>query len=203
MSENDHDIRIVRAADVPALPWKNGGGTTRELLRLPATGDWNLRISLADISADGPFSSFEGIERWFAVIEGNGVRLDWNGRERLMDTSAWPLCFDGGQAPGCRLIDGPTRDLNVMARQGHASMLLMPAALHTPLRWSGRGRGIFSLRRLVLQPGHGETIHLPKHTLAWQDAGDGAAWTLHAPDDSDAAAAHTDGAPPAYAFVAK
>ena len=98
-------LKIVRFDDVTPQPWKNGGGVTRELLRLPATGDWNLRISLADIAADGPFSAFEGVERWFAVIEGNGVRLDWNGRERLMDMSAWPLCFDGADAPGCRLLD--------------------------------------------------------------------------------------------------
>ena len=202
-SDNGHDIRIVRATDVPAQPWKNGGGVTRELLRLPATGDWHLRISVADIAADGPFSSFEDVERWFAVIEGAGVRLNWNGRERLMDTAAWPLCFDGGQAPDCRLLDGPTRDLNVMTRHGLASMLLMPAAIGMPLRWSGRGRGLFTLRRLVLSPGRGDAIELPRHTLAWQDEGDGSAWTLHAPGDTDAARAQTSEVPPAYAFVVK
>jgi environmental stress-induced protein Ves len=42
------------------MPWKNGGGVTRELLAWPGGGDWQVRISVAEIEADGPFSSFPG-----------------------------------------------------------------------------------------------------------------------------------------------
>ena len=35
-----------------------------------------LRISVADIEAHGPFSNFEGVDRWFGVLQGEGVRLD-------------------------------------------------------------------------------------------------------------------------------
>ncbi len=43
------------ASTATPVPWKNGGGVTRELLRLPAGSgdDWTLRISVADIAADG------------------------------------------------------------------------------------------------------------------------------------------------------
>jgi len=39
-------------------PWKNGGGTTRELLAWPDPQDWTLRLSVAQVEADGPFSRF-------------------------------------------------------------------------------------------------------------------------------------------------
>ena len=65
----------ISALDLTPQPWKNGGGKTRELLAWPHPSDWILRLSVADIEADGPFSSFPGVQRWFAVLRGNGVRL--------------------------------------------------------------------------------------------------------------------------------
>ena len=61
--------RIVALADVPPTAWKNGGGVTRELLAWPPGDDWQVRISVAEITADGPFSSFPGVARWFSVLE--------------------------------------------------------------------------------------------------------------------------------------
>ena len=108
----------LRADDVAPRPWRNGGGRTRELFAWPAGPDWQLRLSLADIEADGPFSCFEGVQRWFAVIEGEGVFLALPGGERRLTTRSEPLRFDGADAPGCRLVAGPTRDLNLMLRGG-------------------------------------------------------------------------------------
>jgi environmental stress-induced protein Ves len=39
----------------------------------PASG--KLRISVAAITRDGPFSAFAGVQRWFAVLRGDGVML--------------------------------------------------------------------------------------------------------------------------------
>ena len=101
------------ASTATPVPWKNGGGVTRELLRLPAGSgdDWTLRISVADIDADGPFSPFPGITRWFAVLTGAGVRLVFPERVLNVRHGDSPLRFDGADAPGCTLLDGPTRDL--------------------------------------------------------------------------------------------
>ena len=60
-------MRLIAAASVAATPWRNGGGRTRELLVWPSAQDWRLRLSLADIEHDGPFSAFPRITRWFAV----------------------------------------------------------------------------------------------------------------------------------------
>jgi uncharacterized protein len=108
---------IVFADDIEPVPWQNGGGRTRELLRWPAEGEWRLRLSLADIEADGPFSAFPGVQRWFVVVRGEGVALDLDGNQRQVRPGDAPISFDGVLAPGCRLLGGPTRDLNLMLRR--------------------------------------------------------------------------------------
>ena len=76
-------------------PWRNGGGVTRELLAWPARGEWNVRVSVADIDADGPFSALPGVVRWFAVIEGAGVELAFATGVRRVLPADPPLRFDG------------------------------------------------------------------------------------------------------------
>jgi uncharacterized protein len=108
----------VHLADCPDLPWRNGGGRTRELLAWPSAADWQVRVSVAEIDADGPFSAYQGIDRWFAVLEGAGVVLSLPDGKTAVRAGDGPLTFPGEAAPGCRLIDGPTRDLNLMLRRG-------------------------------------------------------------------------------------
>lgn len=107
---------IVRVADIVPQSWKNGGGRTRELLLGPDAAAWRWRISVADIDRDGAFSAFPGVLRWFAVLEGEGVALALDGREVIVRRGDPPLAFDGAAAPMCRLLGGPTRDLNLMLR---------------------------------------------------------------------------------------
>lgn len=107
----------IEADRIAATPWRNGGGSTRELFCWPAGEDWRLRVSLADIAQDGPFSAFPGVQRHFAVLEGGGVRLHFGAAgARLLRVGDAPLAFDGVLAPGCTLVEGPTRDLNLMLR---------------------------------------------------------------------------------------
>jgi uncharacterized protein len=105
---------IVHADGIAATPWKNGGGFARDLLFWPGPEAWRVRISLADITRDGPFSAYPGVERWFAVVEGEGVELQFADGPRTLRRGDAPLCFDGATAPGCRLLAGSTRDLNLM-----------------------------------------------------------------------------------------
>lgn len=127
------------ADEVPPTPWKNGGGQTRELLRWPAQGDWRLRLSLADIAADGPFSAFPGVTRWFVVLQGEGVALALPGGEHHQHLGDAPLCFDGAAAPGCRLLGGPTRDLNLMLQGLAGELIAAQAGDAAPARWPQRG----------------------------------------------------------------
>jgi environmental stress-induced protein Ves len=109
-------MQILLADSIPPTPWRNGGGQTRELFADPPGTGWRLRVSLADIERDGPFSPFPGVQRHFAVLEGEGVVLTLDGQEQQLTPASDPLAFDGVLAPDCRLIAGPTRDLNLMLR---------------------------------------------------------------------------------------
>ncbi|WP_066732037.1 HutD family protein [Cupriavidus sp. D384] len=108
---------------IAPTPWKNGGGTTREIAAWPPgagmdTFDW--RISVADIAADGPFSAFPGIDRQIVLIDGAGVHLqahDDSFCHKLVRVGE-PFAFSGDTAIHAALVDGPTRDFNVMTRRG-------------------------------------------------------------------------------------
>ncbi len=100
------------------MPWKNGGGSTRELARHPAhqpdDGTFDWRLSVADVAADGPFSSFPGLDRILVLLSGNGMALSGVGTLRApLDRCEFP-----GETPvHAVLLDGPTRDLNLMWRR--------------------------------------------------------------------------------------
>ena len=114
-------MRVLRAADRIATPWKNGGGVTREVAAFPpgaAMDAFEWRISLAEIAADGPFSVFPGVDRVLTVIEGQGLMLDVGGRLLVLDAASPPLDFAGDAKVSARLTDGPIRDLNLMVRRG-------------------------------------------------------------------------------------
>jgi len=107
---------LVRLDEVAATPWRNGGGVTRELLAWPGADDWRVRMSVAEVATDGPFSRFDGVQRWFAVLDGAGVRLRVDGNSQLITRTSEPFAFDGGAATDCELVDGPTQDFNLMLR---------------------------------------------------------------------------------------
>jgi len=188
-------IRIDVSTATPA-PWKNGGGVTRELLRLPAGSgdDWTLRISVADIDADGPFSPFEGVTRWFAVLDGVGVRLRFPDRALDVRRGDAPLRFDGAEAPACALLEGRTRDLNVMVRSGRADSLVTSAAfLDEAEPGHGPGFGFFALQPLALHGAGNRPLAMPALSLAWCDSPRDAAraWTIAPLRDTPPAQAHT------------
>ncbi len=188
-------IRVDASAATPA-PWKNGGGVTRELLRLPAGSgdDWTLRISVADIAADGPFSAFPGITRWFAVLTGAGVRLAFADRTLDLRQGDAPLRFDGAETPGCTLLDGPTRDLNVMVRSDRADSIVTPA---TFLDEAGPGMspgfGFFALQPVALHGTGAVPVEMRALSLAWCESPFDASrpWSLEPLHDAADAREHT------------
>ncbi|WP_405688672.1 HutD family protein [Streptomyces sp. NBC_00057] len=116
--------RVLRAADRTATPWKNGGGVTREIAASPEgtpldAFDW--RVSLADVSRDGPFSSFPGVDRTLTVVEGAGMDLVVGGEHHIVDEQYWPHDFPGDLATDGTLLGGPVVNLNVMCRRGRTS----------------------------------------------------------------------------------
>jgi environmental stress-induced protein Ves len=177
--DSKSSLHTVRLQDAAAQPWRNGGGMTRELLAWPApptqvadNAAWAVRVSVADITQDGPFSAFPGIDRGFTVLEGAGVVLRLRGADLRLTADSDPLAFDGADAPGCRLIQGPTRDLNLMVRQSAGRAWMQRAVPEQPwqtdARWAWRGVYSHGPARVATANGH---LDLQAGTLLWSDAG--------------------------------
>lgn len=108
------------------MPWRNGGGTTREIAAGvmrdgAAEGGFDWRVSIADVDVAGPFSAFPGVDRVFTLVEGSGVVLTVDGAAPRPVEPFTPFAFPGAVRTDCRLEDGAVRGLNVMTRAQRAS----------------------------------------------------------------------------------
>jgi len=162
-------IRTVSLAQVEPQPWRNGGGVTQELLAWPTAADWQMRISVAGIDRNGPFSAYPGVERWFTVLQGEGVVLRFANRRAMLTTGSEPLRFEGASAPGCELLDGPTQDLNLMLRSqaGRGGM----AAARAGDTWQVAAplRALFTMEVVTLHVDDASALTLAAGTLAYSD----------------------------------
>jgi environmental stress-induced protein Ves len=132
--------------------WKNGGGVTREIAVFPdgaGSDDFIWRISVADVTAGGPFSVFPGIDRYIAVIDGKGMTLTrtrtaapaaisaatYAAQDNAAPHTRSPVTalsdshtvacwetfeFSGEDAIDCQLTGGAIRDFNLMVRASTA-----------------------------------------------------------------------------------
>jgi environmental stress-induced protein Ves len=154
------ELRVIRVDAVQPQRWRNGGGWTRELLALPDAENWRIRVSVADIESDGPFSSFPGVQRLFVVLEGAGVELTIDGKQFAVRPGSAPVKFAGEAQTSCRLLDGPTRDLNFMVREtaGTLDEVVPGKAWHPP----AQSCGLFTLT-----PGHCRADDMHKNVDAF------------------------------------
>ncbi|HEY8026928.1 MAG TPA: HutD family protein [Burkholderiaceae bacterium] len=111
--------------DLHAVPWKNGGGVTRELACFPPGAgfdDFTWRISIADVNATGPFSSFPGIDRIITLLDGDGMRLEFSDcKLHGLTEKLLPFSFPGEAQVHAELVGAPSRDFNLMLRRGRAT----------------------------------------------------------------------------------
>lgn len=114
-------VQFERGHLVPTA-WKNGGGRTLEIVRMPKGSDMDTfewRASIAEISADGPFSTFVGVDRVLVLLSGDGARLrsrDGKIDHRLVEPLK-PFVFAGETPIEASLIGGPSSDFNMMTRR--------------------------------------------------------------------------------------
>ena len=178
----------IALAGATPLAWKNGGGTTRELLAWPpGVADWHWRISVAQVDADGPFSVFEGVQRWFAVLDGAGVALALGQggalhTQRLTQQSD-AFCFDGALPVDCSLIKGPTQDLNLMVRSAHAraQMQRVRGTLAVTAQ-QGAARAIWTGASGAVLRDADRVWPVPAQTLAWTSAAPVQGLHIHSAD---------------------
>jgi environmental stress-induced protein Ves len=125
MARSMATVTLLRGAALVAAPWKNGGGVTREVAAFPGQAGMDSfvwRVSVADVAQAGPFSRFEGVDRTLVLLAGAGMVLDEKVGAQVVKSHALarPLDiarFDGDVHIDARLIDGATRDLNLMVRR--------------------------------------------------------------------------------------
>ena len=175
--------QLVNLGDVAASPWRNGGGVTRELAVWPAGGDdWTWRMAVAEVAQDGPFSNFPGIDRWFAVLAGGGVRLSIAGQAHALTQRSAPLRFAGEAVTDCRLLGGATRDFNLMLRRSRAdgAMRRISGTLEVVLA-APKTIAVYAVDAPARIDGPHAELALPPGGLAWQAFNAGTALRFSAP----------------------
>ncbi|MFI5884032.1 HutD family protein [Streptomyces sp. NPDC051554] len=146
-------IRALPASPRTAVPWKNGGGVTREIAAWPEGAGMDAfawRVSLAEVAADGPFSAFPEVDRTLTVVEGAGMDLTVGGERHLVNTRYVPRDFRGDVPTDCRLLDGPVVNLNVMWRRGAGPTPASTTGSTTPTVAVVQGRLPLSAGTLVV-----------------------------------------------------
>ncbi len=164
---------VVRLEDVLATPWRNGGGVTRELAVWPQATDWTWCMSVAEVGQSGPFSSFDGVDRWFAVLAGSGVQLNVDKQTHHLTAFDAPFFFDGAASTDCQLTDGATQDFNLMVQRSRASARMvrvsnkLDAAIDMPANTS-KMIAIYAVNTRCRVLFDAEVLLLPAASLAWR-----------------------------------
>ncbi|MHA7179608.1 HutD/Ves family protein [Arthrobacter sp. MDB2-24] len=111
--------RIVDPLLLGGTRWANGGGVTYEVLKAPPGSgysgfDW--RLSVAEVVQDGAFSSLPGVDRTFVMGSGGLLRMSIDGESRDLELGALAV-FPGEADVRVEVLEGPTRNLNLMTRR--------------------------------------------------------------------------------------
>jgi environmental stress-induced protein Ves len=126
---------IIRLADCPSQPWKNGLGRTREIAVRPAAAgsdDFLWRVSIAEVDSAAPFSVFPGIDRQIALLDGDGFSMTLDDKcTHALTQPLVPFAFAGEAKVSVALAGGPTRDFNLMVRRNRARGYVL--AWHGPV----------------------------------------------------------------------
>lgn len=114
-------ITLLRASEHRRVPWRNGQGSTAEILSRSGPDqafDW--RLSIATIDSDAGFSQFQGIDRSLMALSPSGVELATAaGRVVLRQFDVHR--FAGEDAVSAANVRLPTLDLNLMTRRERCS----------------------------------------------------------------------------------
>lgn len=169
-------MQLIRFASLQATPWKNGGGITRQLLIQPPAANldnFTLRVSIADVDSDGPFSDFSGIDRSLGLLAGNGLALFEAGASIATLQAGGPLFeFDGGRAISSQRSAGKVQDFNVMTRRGAASHQTRRVALQgtQTLQTDGPSLLLLATGDALQLAANGEAQTLERWDALWLDA---------------------------------
>lgn len=119
-------IELIRADQYTKMLWKNGAGFTLEIARSQGEGDFDWRISMADVTTSGPFSLFPNKQRIISVLNGQGMVLHVDDLPAKTLNQGDIFAFHGESQVQSELVDGAIRDLN---------LIYDPAKFHARFQW--------------------------------------------------------------------
>lgn len=119
-------IELIRADQYTKMLWKNGAGFTLEIARSQGEGDFDWRISMADVTTSGPFSLFPNKQRIISVLDGKGMVLHVDDLPAKTLNQGDIFAFHGESQVQSELVDGAIRDLN---------LIYDPAKFHARFQW--------------------------------------------------------------------
>ncbi|MFK0211809.1 HutD family protein [Streptomyces sp. NPDC090298] len=174
--------------------WKNGGGTTREIISWPRGAEaFQWRASVADIDGDGPFSAFPGVDRTLILLAGDGVRLTAAGGFDRTTRPEEPLAFAGDLELAAALRGGPCRVLNLMVRRDRRTARVR--RITGPVVPPPGHAGVLHVLRGRWRSGDAAAAPLEAGQGVWWDGEEGAPGGAFEPLASGAAALWADVAP--------
>lgn len=118
MSTDTNNVTIHTPNDFITMPWRNGLGSTIELLKHQPDDSFTWRLSMADVTQDGAFSDFAGHDRCLILVSGEGMTLtDDQGQSWSLEKQLDTAHFKGEDSIDARLHDGAIRDFNLMTKR--------------------------------------------------------------------------------------
>ncbi len=149
-------------------PWANGAGSTTVILREPDDADWRIRVSVACVEREGPFSELRGTRRTLVPLDAPMTLRFPDGSERSAARFG-TLRFDGTPAPFGLLPGGPTRDFNLMLRgeaRGEVHPRTLVDSMVLPSEAGVRWLMYLDSGRAALRAGNGRGTELNPHDAA-------------------------------------
>jgi len=118
MNSATHKITIHTPEDFITMPWRNGLGSTIEMLKHQPDETFMWRLSMADVTEDGAFSDFSDYDRCLILVSGTGMTLtDDEGLRWQLEQQLDAAHFKGEDLIEAQLHNGPIRDFNIMTKR--------------------------------------------------------------------------------------
>ena len=178
----NHDFIVFEQAGYLTVPWKNGLGSTREILQAVDKQGLRYRISQAAIVENGFFSDFSGLQRTMVLLSGTGLEMTHQTASGMRYSSLVTTMdmteFSGADPTFASLTQGAIENLNIMVRQTDTQATVAALTSQSTLMFSKATctllEGVYSLTqaRLYHAATHQE-ITLAPHSF------------LHRPKQSD------------------
>ena len=163
-------FKIYSPEDFQTLPWRNGLGSTVELISESLEGyeTFSWRLSIASVANDGPFSDFSGYDRTLLLLEGTGITLNNpNGSSIELNSPLDCAHFKGEDLINASLHDGPIKDFNVMTLRSicSSSVTAINEKSEPLIQINAEKLLVYSLKPIKIQIGLEPSINLKANHL--------------------------------------